>query len=132
MDIKIGDKFSNERTVTDELIRGFAELSGDYNPIHLDEGFAGTTRFGRRIAHGMISGAFISALLGNEFPERRIVYLSQTMQFVAPVFIDDTITTSGTVTAIREEKGIVNLETVCTNQNGEVTLRGEAVVMIIL
>ncbi|MFM9904258.1 MAG: MaoC family dehydratase [Pyrinomonadaceae bacterium] len=131
MDIKIGDTFSNERKVTDELIRAFAELSGDHNPIHLDEEFAKTTRFGRRIAHGMLSGAFISAVLGNEFEARRIVYLSQTMRFIAPVFIDDTITTTGTVTAIREDKGIVTLETVCTNQNGETTLRGEAAVMIL-
>ena len=79
MEINLGDRFSIERVVTDRLIRDFAALSGDHNPIHLDEEFAATTRFGRRIAHGMISGAFISALLGNEFPNRNIVYLSQTM-----------------------------------------------------
>ncbi|HRI04872.1 MAG TPA: MaoC family dehydratase [Pyrinomonadaceae bacterium] len=131
MDIKIGDKFSKTRVVTDELIRAFAEVSGDFNPIHLDEEFAKTTRFGRRIAHGMLSGAFISAVLGYEFEARKIVYLSQTMRFVAPVFIDDTITTTGTVTNIREEKGIVTLETVCTNQNGETTVKGEAMVMLL-
>ncbi len=131
MDINIGDTFSNERKITDELIRGFAELSGDHNPIHLDEEFAKKTRFGRRIAHGMLSGAFISAVLGNEFEARKIVYLSQTMRFIAPVFIGDTITTTGTVKAIRKEKGIVTLETVCTNQDGDVTLTGEAMVMIL-
>jgi 3-hydroxybutyryl-CoA dehydratase len=131
MDIKIGETFSNERQVTDALVRGFAELSGDHNPIHLDDEFAKTTRFGRRIAHGMLSGAFISAVLGYEFQERKIVYLSQTMRFIAPVFIGDTITTTGTVRAIRKEKGIVTLETVCTNQNGEMTLKGEAIVMIL-
>lgn len=131
MDIKIGDKFSKTRVVTEELIRAFAEVSGDYNPIHLDEEFAKTTRFGRRIAHGMLSGAFISAVLGYEFEARKIVYLSQTMRFVAPVFIDDTITTTGTVTNIREDKGIITLETICTNQSGEVTLKGEAAVMIL-
>ncbi len=131
MDIKIGDKFSKTRVVTDELIRAFAEVSGDYNPIHLDEEFAANTRFGKRIAHGMLSGAFISAVLGYEFEARKIVYLSQTMRFVAPVFIDDTITTTGTVTNIRQDKGIITLETVCTNQNGEVTLKGEAAVMIL-
>jgi len=131
MDIKIGDKFSKTRVVTDELIRAFAEVSGDFNPIHLDEEFAKTTRFGRRIAHGMLSGAFISAVLGYEFEARKIVYLSQTMRFIAPVFIDDTITTTGTVTNIREEKGIVTLETICTNQNGEMTVKGEAMVMLL-
>lgn len=131
MDIKIGDKFSTERHVTDELIRKFAQVSGDYNPIHLDEEFAKTTRFGKRIAHGMLSGAFISAVLGYEFKARKIVYLSQTMKFTAPVFIGDTVTAAGTVTNIREDKGIVTLETVCTNQHGDTLVKGEAVVMIL-
>lgn len=131
MDLKIGDSFSTERKVTDELVRKFAEVSGDYNPIHLDEEFAKTTRFGRRIAHGMLSGAFISAVLGYEFKERKIVYLSQSMKFTAPVYLDDTVTATATVTNIREDKGIVTLETICTNQNGETLVKGEAVVMIL-
>lgn len=131
MDISIGDRFTTTRFVTDELIRKFADVSGDHNPIHLDEEFAKHTRFGKRIAHGMLSGAFISAVLGNEFRERKIVYLSQTMRFVAPVFIDDTITAIGEVTAIREEKGIITLETTCVNQTGAVTMTGEAMVMIL-
>jgi len=131
MDLKIGDKFSTERYVTDELVRKFAEVSGDYNPIHLDEEFAKNTRFGKRIAHGMLSGAFISAVLGNEFKNRKIVYLSQTMRFTAPVFLGDTVTAMGTVTNIREDKGIVTLETVCTKQNGETVVTGEAVVMVL-
>ena len=131
MDLKIGDKFSTERHVTDELIRKFADVSGDYNPIHLDEEFAKSTRFGKRIAHGMLSGAFISAVLGYEFKERKIVYLSQTMKFTAPVYIGDTVIATATVTNIREDKGIVTLETVCTNQNGETLVKGEAAVMIL-
>ena len=131
MDLKIGDSFSTSRLVTDEIIRKFADVSGDYNPIHLDEEFAAKTRFGKRIAHGMLSGAFISAVLGNEFRERKIIYLSQTMKFVAPVFIDDTVTATGTITNIREDKGIVTLETTCTNQNGETLVKGEAAVMIL-
>ena len=130
MDLKIGDKFSTSKQITDSVVRAFAELSGDYNPIHLDEEFARTTRFGKRIAHGMISGALLSAVLGYNFKERKIVYLSQTMKFVAPVFIDDTVTATATVTSIREDKPIVTLETVCTNQAGETTLEGQAVVMI--
>ena len=129
--MEIGDSFSTSREITDELIRKFADVSGDYNPIHLDEGFAKTTRFGRRIAHGMLSGAFISAVLGTEFKERKIVYLSQTMRFAAPVFLGDTVTARGTITKIREEKGIVTLETVCTNQNDEVVVTGEAMVMLL-
>ena len=131
MNIKIVDKFTKERLVTDELVRAFAEVSGDYNPIHLDEGFAKGTRFGRRIAHGMLSGAFISAVLGNEFGERKIVYLSQTLKFTAPVFIGDTVTTTATVINIRDDKPIVTLETVCTNQVGEVVVKGESAVMVL-
>ena len=131
MDIKIGDSFVKSRLVTDELIRAFAEVSGDFNPIHLDEDFAAGTRFGKRIAHGMLSGAFISAVLGYEFRERRIVYLSQTMRFISPVFIGDTVTTAATVKSIREDKGIVTLDTVCSNQDGRTVIEGEAVVMIL-
>lgn len=131
MELKVGDSFSTERLVTDELIRKFAEVSGDYNPLHLDDEFAATTRFGRRIAHGMLSGAFVSAVLGSELSVRKIVYLSQTLKFVAPVFIGDTVTTTGTVTNIREDKPVVTLQTICTNQNGETLVTGDAVVMVL-
>ena len=131
MELKVGDRFSTERIVTDELIHKFAEVSGDYNPLHLDDEFAATTRFGRRIAHGMLSGAFVYAVLGYELSVRKIVYLSQTLRFVAPVFIGDTVTTTGTITKIREDKPVVSLETICTNQNGETLVTGEAVVMLL-
>lgn len=131
MELKIGDSFSTTKQITDQVVRAFAELSGDYNPIHLDEEFAKTTRFGKRIAHGMISGALISAVLGYELKDRKIVYLSQTMRFTAPVFIDDTITATATVTNIREDKPIVMIETVCTNQAGETVVRGEGKIMIL-
>lgn len=131
MNLKIGDSFSTGKQITDAVVRAFAELSGDFNPIHLDEEFASKTRFGKRIAHGMISGALISAVLGYEFKERKIVYLSQTLKFTAPVFLDDTVTATATVANIREDKPVVTLETVCTNQKGETVVKGEAVVMIL-
>ena len=131
MDLKIGDKFTTSKQITDEVVRAFAELSGDFNPIHLDEEFAKKTRFGRRIAHGMITGALISAVVGNEFSERKIVYLSQTMRFIAPVFIDDTITATATVSSIRQDKPIVTVETVCTNQHGGKVVTGEGKIMIL-
>lgn len=131
MKVKVGDTFSRERKVTAELIENFAELSGDYNQIHLDDEFAKQTRFGKRIAHGMLSGAFISGVLGHEFIERRVVYLSQSMRFTAPVHIGDTVTTTATVAAIRQERGIVSLRTVCTNQDGKVVVDGEAVLMVL-
>ena len=131
MDLKIGDSFSTSRIVTDEIIRKFADVSGDYNPIHLDDEFAAKTRFGKRIAHGMLSGAFISAVLGNEFKNLKIIYLSQTLKFTAPVFLGDTVTATATVITIRKDKGSVTLETTCTNQNGETLVKGEAAVMIL-
>ncbi len=131
MDLKIGDKFSTTKQITDAVVRAFAELSGDYNPIHLDEEFAKTTQFGRRIAHGMISGALISAVLGYEFKERKVVYLSQTMKFIAPVFIDDTVTATATVVDIRADKPIVTIETVCANQNGATVVTGEGKILLL-
>lgn len=131
MELKVGDKFSTSKQITDAVVRAFAELSGDYNPIHLDDEFAAKTRFGRRIAHGMISGALISAVLGYELKDRKIVYLSQTLKFTAPVFIDDTVTATATVTNIREGKQIVIIETICTNQNDEMVVKGEAAIMVL-
>jgi|ERR1035437_3378144 3-hydroxybutyryl-CoA dehydratase len=131
MDIKLGDTISTSRLVTDELIRKFAEVSGDFNPIHLDDDVAGKTSFGRRIAHGMLSGAFISALFATEFEDRTVIYLSQTLRFIAPVFIGDTVTATGTITNIRDDKPIVTLETVCANQSGTMVVTGEAVVMVL-
>lgn len=130
MELKIGDSFSISREVTDELVRKFAEVSGDFNPIHLDDEFAAKTRFGKRIAHGMLSGAFISAVLGNELKGHTVVYLSQTLKFTAPVFIGDTVTTTSTITRIRDDKNIVTLENECTNQNGDTLVKGESMLMI--
>lgn len=131
MDLKPGDKFSRTREVTDELIRKFADVSGDFNPLHLDDEYAASTRFGKRIAHGMLSGAFISGVLGDELSVRRIVYLGQTMKFRAPVFIGDTVTVTGTVTNVREDKPVVTIETVCVNQRGETVVEGEAAIMLL-
>lgn len=131
MSLKIGDTFSATKQITDAEIRTFAELVNDYNPIHLDEEFAKTTRFGKRIAHGMLSAGLISGVLGYQLSERKVLYLSQTLKFTAPVFLDDTVTATATVISVREDKPIVTLETVCTNQNGETLVKGEAVIMLL-
>ena len=127
---KIGDAATRTKTFTDEDIRAFAELSGDYNPVHLDDEYAASTRFGRRIAHGMLTASLISATLANDLPGRGTVYLSQSVRFVAPVFPGDAVTAPVTVTKVREDKPIVTLETVCTNQRGEKLIEGEAVVLL--
>lgn len=125
-----GDQASRTTIITDEMIRAFAELTGDKNPVHLDEAYAAGTRFGRRIAHGMIAAGLISAALANDLPGPGTVYLSQTLQFKAPVYPGDTITTTVEVKAVRADKPIVTLGTRCTNQNDAIVLEGEAVVLV--
>jgi len=124
---QIGARAEYTRTVTDEDIVRFAEVSGDRNPVHLDEAYAVGTPFGRRIAHVMLSAAFISTVLGTELPGPGTIYLGQTLKFLAPVRIGDTITASVEVIAVREEKRIITLRTECTNQDGVVVMTGEAV-----
>jgi acyl dehydratase len=129
MTLSVGDSAEMSKTVTEEDVRAFAELTGDRNPVHLDEEYAAGTRFGRRIAHGMLGASLISAVLANELPGRGTVYLSQTLRFTAPVFLGDTVTAHVVVKQVREDKPIVTLETVCTNERGERVVEGEAVVL---
>lgn len=130
MKFKPGDTVSLSRTINDDDIRAFANATGDHNPLHLDEEFAKQTRFGKRIAHGMLSASLISAVIAQDLPGLGSIYLGQTLQFVAPVFLGDTVTARVTVTSIREDKPIIKLETVCTNQRDEVVIRGEATVLV--
>lgn len=130
MRFKVGDTATLSKTVTDADIHTFADLIGDHNSVHLDDEFAARTRFGRRIAHGMLSAALISAALGEKLPGRGTVYLSQSFKFVAPVYPGDTITARVTVTKVREDKNILTLETVCEKESGEIVITGEAVVLV--
>ncbi|HEV8428857.1 MAG TPA: MaoC family dehydratase [Pyrinomonadaceae bacterium] len=130
MNIKVGDSAEITRTIEQSDVHAFADVTGDHNPVHVDEAFARTTRFGRTIAHGMLTASLISAVLANKLPGEGSVYLGQTLQFVAPVFPGDEITARVTVKEIREDKPIVKLETVCINQCGETVIRGEATVLI--
>ncbi len=125
-----GDKASRTQTISDEMIRSFADLTGDTNPVHLNDAYASTTRFGRRIAHGLIAAGLISATLANDLPGPGTVYLSQTLQFKAPVYPGDTITATVEVKSTRPDKPIVMLNTICTNQENKVILEGEAVVFV--
>jgi 3-hydroxybutyryl-CoA dehydratase len=125
-----GHKASRATVITDEMIHAFASLTGDTNPVHLDDAYAAGTRFGRRIAHGMIAAGLISAVLANDLPGPGTVYLSQTLQFKAPVFPVDTVTTTVEVKTVRPDKPIVTLVTICTNQEQKIVLEGEAVVLV--
>lgn len=125
----VGSELSFSVQVTDKMVRQFAEMSGDYNPIHLDDAFAATTRFKKRIAHGMICGALISRVLAEKLGQGGI-YLGQNLKFIHPVFIDDTVTVTLKVLAIRASKGIATIETICRNQNNEVCVKGDAIIMM--
>ena len=128
--LKPGDKASRTQTISDEMVRSFAALTGDTNPVHLDDAYAAGTRFGRRIAHGMIAAGLISATLANDLPGPGTVYLSQTLQFKAPVYPGETITATVQVKSVRPDKPIATFSTVCTNQDDKVVLEGEAVVLV--
>ena len=130
MKFKVGDSAEITKTITEADIQAFAEVTGDHNPIHLDDEFARTTRFGRRIAHGMLTASLISSVLANKLPGEGSVYLGQSLQFVAPVFPGDEVTARVSVKQIRDDKPILKLETVCVNQRDEVVIRGEATVLI--
>lgn len=127
--LQIGSKASRTRTISAEDVETFARISGDSNPVHLDDDYAATTPFGRRIVHGMLTASLISALLANDLPGPGSIYLSQTLTFKAPVFLDDTITATAEVTAYRESRRIATLRTTCHNQDGKLVLEGEAVVI---
>ncbi len=125
----VGDSRTLIRTITEADVRLFAEVSGDHNPIHLDQTYAAQTRFGKRIVHGALLAAFISNIIGNQIPGHGSIYLSSSLKFRAPTFIDDTVSTTATITAIRSDKPIYTLECICTNQHKEVLCQGEAVVL---
>ena len=130
MKFSVGDSAEITKTIEQADIDAFANVTGDHNPVHVDEELAKTTRFGRRIAHGMLTASLISAVLANKLPGEGSVYLGQTLQFVAPVFPGDEITARVTVREIREDKPILKLETVCVNQLDEIVIRGEATVLL--
>lgn len=128
-EMKIGDQASVTKTVTETDVYLFAGITGDLNPAHIDEVSAGQSRFGGRIAHGILGAGFISAVLGMKLPGPGTIYMGQELKFTRPVYIGDTITATCTVNEIKAEKNIVKLETVCTNQSGEVVITGMATAM---
>jgi len=129
--VKVGDRAEFEKAVTAEDIALFAQVSGDTNPLHRDAEYAAKTRFGECIAHGMLTAGFISAALGTKLaPHCCVVYLSQSLRFLRPVKIGDTIRAVAQVKGIEAEKRIVTVETDCFNQNGDAVVKGEAVVLL--
>lgn len=122
---KVGDSASIEVVITDEMVRKFAEISGDRNPVHLDDDFAATTRFKKRIAHGMLVGSVLSRLAGMEVPGPGTIVMSQETRYKAPCYIDDKVTGEIRIVNVREDKPIVKAAYTIKNQDGVTLIEGE-------
>jgi 3-hydroxybutyryl-CoA dehydratase len=128
-DLSPGMEASVSKTITDDDVKTFASLSGDVNPVHLDDGFAASTIFKKRIAHGFLTGALFSTVLGTKLPGPGCIYLSQSMKFKAPVYIGDEVVATCKITAVDAEKGRVTLACDCSI-DGKTVLEGEALMMV--
>ncbi|MCK5550414.1 MAG: MaoC family dehydratase [Hyphomicrobiaceae bacterium] len=128
-DLSVGQEASLSNTVSGANIVAFAEISGDRNPVHLDADYAATTMFKERIAHGMLSAAYISAVFGMKLPGPGAIYMSQTLKFKAPVKIGDTVVTTVKVAELMPEKRRARFECVCT-VNDKPVVEGEAMLMV--
>jgi len=126
---KVGDSGSYSQTISEASIAHFVGAVGDTNPLHLDAEYAKNSRFGQRIAQGVLVAGLISTVLGTKLPGVGTMYLGQNLKFLKPTYIGDTITATVRVKAIREDKPILTLETLCTNQRGERVIEGEATVL---
>lgn len=128
-DIKVGMSSSYSQTITDANVKSFAEISGDSNPVHMSDEYASASRLRRRVAHGLMSASFFSALFGTRIPGAGCVYVSQSLNFKRPVYIGDTVTAIVTVKAVEATKRHVYFETICTVK-GKVVIAGEADIYI--
>jgi acyl dehydratase len=122
----LGDKARRSLTLTAAHVKGFAELSGDYNPLHFDEAFAARTKFGRLVVQGGLTTGLLHALVATDLPGPGTVFLSQNWSFVAPVYVGDTITAEAEVVSVHATKPVTGLKVRVTRQTGELVLDGEA------
>lgn len=130
-ELSIGQSAEFTKTVTETDVVLYAGITGDFNPMHVDEVAASKTRFGSRIAHGMLSAGFISAGIGMKLPGPGAVYMGQTLRFTKPVRIGDTVTARLEVIELIPEKKRLKLSTQCRNQDGVVLIEGEATIMML-
>lgn len=128
-DLAVGMTAERSRTVTEADVQAFAEVSGDHNPVHLDAAYAANTPFGERIAHGMLSAGYISALIASELPGPGAIYLGQTLSFRRPVKLGDEVTTRLEVMSLDDAKARATLKTTCA-VGGKAVIEGEATIMV--
>jgi 3-hydroxybutyryl-CoA dehydratase len=127
-ELKVGDVAEFAKTVTETDIYLYAGITGDFNPAHVNEAYAKTTFFKTRIAHGMLTAGFISAIIANQLPGPGTIYLKQDLSFLAPVHMGDTITGRVEIIELNVEKNRVRLKTTCSNQDGVMVISGEGLV----
>lgn len=127
-DLKIGQTASIQKTYSAADVTAFAGISLDVNPIHMSDGYAKDTLFGKRIVHGILTSGLISAVLGNQLPGPGTIYLGQELKFMAPVYLGDDITATVEIVELRADKKIVKLNTTCVNQDGKTVISGMATV----
>ena len=129
-EIAVGMSAEHAKTVTEADVVLFAGITGDFNPVHVDAEAAAKSRFGARIAHGMLSAGFVSAVIAMKLPGPGSIYMSQSLRFTRPVMIGDTVTARVEVVEVIAAKKRVRLSTTCRNQRGETVLDGEALLMV--
>jgi 3-hydroxybutyryl-CoA dehydratase len=130
LNFQVGQKASLSKIISIKDIEAFADVTGDFNPVHVDEDSASRTRFKGRIAHGLLSAGLVSAVLGTELPGPGGIYLSQDLQFIKPVYPGDRITAEVEIVSWDPEKKIIRLHTRCQNQHQEEVLKGQAVLLV--
>jgi 3-hydroxybutyryl-CoA dehydratase len=128
--LQLGDSAMESRKITSDVIEEFARVSGDYNPIHMDDEFASKSFFQGKIAHGMLVASLISSVLGNKLPGYGTIYSSQTLKFIAPVRPGDEITATVIVTKLNRDRGQITLATEVKNQDNKTVLKGDAEVIM--
>ncbi|MEG1773647.1 MAG: MaoC family dehydratase [Oscillospiraceae bacterium] len=128
-DLVVGQQARVAKTISESDVYLYAGVTGDLNPAHVNEEYAAGTRFGHRIAHGMLSAGLISAVIGMQLPGPGTIYMGQELKFLAPVYPGDTVTATVTVKELDAVRNRATLETVCTNAQGRVLISGQALVM---
>ena len=126
MQIHVGQQADRSITLTPEHVKTFAELTGDFNPLHFDEEFAGKTKFGKLVVQGGLTTGLLHALVATDMPGPGTVFLSQNWKFIAPVYVGDTITATAEVISLHDSKPVTQLDVKVRRQNGELVLEGEA------
>ena len=129
--LHIGQKIEFTEVISESMVEKFAELSGDYNPHHMDESYAEKTRFKKRVCHGMLLASLFSRLIGMYLPGKGSLYFSQSLNFISPAFIDDKVTVEVEIVKISRSTGIITLKTIITKENNIELVTGEAKVVVL-